>query len=178
MRYAALLRGINVGGNKKVSMAELRDFTATLGLEDPRTLLQSGNLIFESTATATKLESMLEVETRKHVGVDTKYFVRTATEWWSAIDANPFPNQAKRDPSHLVVMFLRNTPTPSAVKALQAAIVGRETVRVVGRQAYLVYPNGIGESKLTVPLIEKVLGTSGTGRNWNTVGKIGALLAE
>lgn len=176
MRYAALLRGINVGGNKKVSMAELRDFAAKLGLDDPRTLLQSGNLVFGSKLSAQRLESTLEAETKKHFGLETRYLLRTADEWQAAIDANPFPNEAVRDPSHLVVMFLRDAPPPTDVKALQAAISGRETVRAVGKHAYLVYPAGIGESKLTLSLIEKVLRTTGTGRNWNTVMKVNALL--
>ena len=178
MRYAALLRGVNVGGNKKVSMAELRAFAATLGLGDPRTLLQSGNLIFASKTTAPKLESILETETRKHFGLETRYFLRTADEWQSTIDANPFRDAAARDPSHLVVLFLRDAPASKAVKALQAAIVGREMVRAVGREAFVVYPDGIGESKATLPMIEKALGTTGTGRNWNTVMKINALLVD
>jgi uncharacterized protein (DUF1697 family) len=173
-----LLRGVNVGGNKKVSMAELRAFAATLGLGDPRTLLQSGNLVFASRTTAPKLESILETETQKHFGLETRYFLRTADEWQSTIDANPFRDAAARDPSHLVVLFLRDAPASKAVNALQAAIVGRETVRAVGREAFVVYPDGIGESKATLPMIEKALGTTGTGRNWNTVMKINALLVD
>jgi uncharacterized protein (DUF1697 family) len=61
------------------------------------------------------------------------------------------------------------------VAALQAAVVGRETVRAAGRQAYIYYPDGIGDSKLTLNVIEKKLGSRGTGRNWNTVLKLGAL---
>lgn len=178
MRYAALLRGINVGGNKKVSMAELRDFAAVLGLDDPRTLLQSGNLVFASKSAARKLESVLETETKKRFGLETRYFLRTADEWKSAIDANPFRDAAASDPSHLVVVFLRDAPAAKNVKALQAAIVGRETVRAVGRHAYVIYPDGQGESKLTLPRIEKALGTTGTARNWNTVMKITGLLID
>ena len=178
MRYAALLRGINVGGNKKVSMAELRDFAATLGLDDPRTLLQSGNLVFASKTAAPKLESVLETETKKRFGLETRYFLRAADEWKSAVDANPFRDAAASDPSHLVVVFLRDAPAAKDVKALQAAIVGRETVRAVGRHAYVIYPDGQGESKLTLPMIEKALGTTGTGRNWNTVMKITGLLID
>ena len=178
MRYAALLRGINVGGNKTVSMAELRDFAARLGLDDPRTLLNSGNLVFASRTAAQKLESVLETETKKRFGLETRYFLRTADEWKSAVDANPFRVAAASDPARLVVIFLRDAPAAKNVKALQAAIVGRETVRAVGRQAYVIYPDGSGESKLTLPLIEKALGTIGTGRNWNTVMKITGLLID
>jgi len=176
MRYAALLRGINVGGNKKVGMAELRALAATLGLDDPQTLLQSGNLVFGSKATAPKLEALLETETKKRLGVECRYVLRAAEEWRAAIDANPFPAMAVSDPSHLHVVFLRDAPAAKDVKALQASIVGRETVRAAGRQAYVVYPDGSGTSKLTLPVIEKAFGTTGTARNWNTVMKINGLL--
>jgi uncharacterized protein (DUF1697 family) len=175
MRYAALLRGVNVGG-KVVGTAELCDLAATLGLDDPRTLLQSGNLVFGSATKADELESLLETHTAKRLGVETRYLLRTADEWRVLITANPFPAAAKHDPARLVVVFLRAAPAPKDVAALQAAIIGRETVRAAGRQAYIMYPDGQGESKLTLPKIEKALGTVGTGRNWNTVLKIGALL--
>jgi len=175
MRYAALLRGINVGGNTKVSMAELCEFATTLGLDRPRTVLNSGNLVFAAKRSAPRLETILETQTKAHLGVDTKYFLRTSAEWQSAVDANPFPDAALHDPSHLVVVFLRAAPVAQTVKALQAAIVGRESVRVVGREAYVTYPDGIGTSRLTLPVIANTLGTIGTGRNWNTVLKIGAL---
>ena len=72
-------------------------------------------------------------------------------------------------------MFLKDAPDREQVTALQKAITGREVVRAKGRHAYVVYPDGIGRSRLTSALIEKKLTTRGTGRNWNTVVKIGAL---
>jgi uncharacterized protein (DUF1697 family) len=86
-----------------------------------------------------------------------------------------FEAEAKSDPGHLVVMALKDAPAASAVKALQAAIKGREIVRAAGRHAYIVYPDGIGRSKLTNALIEKTLATRGTARNWNTVMKLAAM---
>ena len=74
------------------------------------------------------------------------------------------------------MMCLREAPDAAAVKALQAAIKGRETVRAKGKQAYFVYPDGQGTSKLTIAIIEKMLGTRGTARNWNTVLKLGQLV--
>jgi len=73
------------------------------------------------------------------------------------------------------VVVLKAAPTPAQVRALQAAIRGREVVRAHRRELYAVHPDGIGTSKLTLPLIEKHLGTRGTGRNWNTVLKMAAL---
>jgi len=157
-------------------MADLRQVLVDLGLEDPKTLLLSGNVVFGSPSQpAAKLERLLQDATAKHLGVTTDYFVRTAKEWNAIVDANPFPADAKRDPGHLVMMCLKDAPSPAAVKALQSAIRGREVVKAKGPQAYFVYPDGIGRSKLTIAMIERMLGTRGTARNWNTVVKLGAL---
>lgn len=174
--HVALLRGINVGGHKPVAMAELRDFLTQLGFADSRSLLQSGNLVFRSDArTGHKLEGLLEAEAQKRLALQTDFFVRTAREWAAVVAGNPFRRQAERDPGHLVVMFLRDEPEAKDVTALQAAISGPEVVRADGRHAYIAYPDGIGHSRLTHALIEKRLGIRGTGRNWNTVLKLGAL---
>jgi uncharacterized protein (DUF1697 family) len=174
--HIALLRGVNVGGNKKVAMADLRGLLTRLGFAEPRSLLQSGNLVFRGDGRpAADLERLLDAETEKQLGLKTEFFVRTAAEWRAVVAANPFPHEAVSDPGHLVVLFLKAAPDAASVAALQAAITGRETVRAVGRQAYIVYPDGIGDSRLTLTVIEKKLGTRGTGRNWNTVLKLGAL---
>jgi len=174
--YMALLRAINVGGTKPVAMADLRDLLTQLGMGDARSLLQSGNLVFRSSArSAASLERLLEAEAKKRLALETDFFVRSAKEWNVIVARNPFRREALRDPSHLVVMALKDAPDPKNVKALQAAITGPEVVRAVGRQAYIVYPDGIGHSRLTNAVIEKTLGTRGTGRNWNTVLKLDAL---
>ena len=174
--HVGLLRAINLGSHNKVAMKELCALLAKLGMHEPRSLLQSGNVVFGSVVKSTaQLESVLEAAVAKKLGVDTDFFVRTAKEWRAIIAGNPFPKQAKDDPGHLVVMCLKAAPGADAVTALQEAIVGREVVRGGGRHAYFVYPDGIGRSKLTIKLIEKKLGTSGTARNWNTVLKLGAL---
>jgi uncharacterized protein (DUF1697 family) len=175
--FVALLRGINVGGRKPVAMADLRNLLARLGFEDARSLLQSGNLVFRTNGkTGAQLERLLEAEAAKRLGLETSFLVRSASEWEAIVAHNPFPEEAKRDPAHLVAMVLKDAPKAGAVKALQAAITGREIVRAHGREAYLVYPDGIGPSKLTHALIEKTLGTRGTGRNWNTVLKLDVLV--
>jgi uncharacterized protein (DUF1697 family) len=177
--HIALLRAINVGGRNMVAMSDLRELLESLGFEGARSLLQSGNLIFQSDRrTGAKLERLLELETEKRFQVGVDYFVRTADEWETIIARNPFLDEAKRDPSHLVVVFLKKAPEAKDVKELQAAISGPETVRSDGRQLYVVYPAGIGESKLTNALIERKLGTRGTGRNWNTVLKLASLTQE
>jgi uncharacterized protein (DUF1697 family) len=175
--HIALLRGINVGGNKKVAMADLRDFLTALEFGEPRTLLQSGNVVFSSDKLAgADLERLLDVEVEKRLGLTTEFFVRTPDEWKAVIAANPFPDEAVNDPGHLIVFFMKKAPEAADVEALQAAIKGREIVRAVGRQAYFFYPDGQGDSKLTINVIERKLGSRGTGRNWNTVLKLGALV--
>ena len=176
--YIALLRGINVGGNKKVPMADLRDLLGLLGFGEPRSLLQSGNVVFRSDVRkAAQLEQVLETEVQKRFGLQSDVFVRDAVEWPALMDGNPFHDEATRDPGHLIVMFLRDAPDTKSQDALRASIVGRETFVVIGRHAYFVYPDGMGTSKLTGAIVEKKLGTRGTARNWNTVMKLGALVA-
>jgi uncharacterized protein (DUF1697 family) len=173
----ALLRGVNVGGHKQVAMADLRDLLAGLGFRDVQAVLQSGNLVFRSDGKAgAKLERLLEGEVRKRLGLETVFFVRSAAEWEDVVAQNPFRDEARRDPARLVALFLKEAPGGAAVKALQAAIVGREVMRAAGKQAYIVYPDGQGRSKLTNAVIEKHLGTRGTARNWNTVLRLAELV--
>ena len=174
--YIALLRAINLAGRNQVGMADLRDMLSRMGLANARSLLQSGNVLFESRPrTTSQLERLLEAELLKHLSVGTDFMVRTADELSEAVTANPFPKEAARDPGHLLLIFLKDAPSAAGVKALQSAILGREIVRADGRHAYIVYPDGVGRSRLSSALIEKKLGTRGTGRNWNTVLKLHAL---
>jgi len=177
--YVALLRAVNVGGRSPVSMAALREFAADLGFERPQTLLQSGNLVFGAPATKTSsLERLLEAEASTRLGLDTNIVVRSAAEWHLVIGRNPFPAEAETDPSHLLVMALKGPMKAGAVDALQASIKGRETVRGAGTHLYLVYPDGIGRSRLTAAVIERAVATTGTARNWNTVLKLETLAAS
>jgi uncharacterized protein (DUF1697 family) len=177
--YIALLRGINIAGHKMIAMADLRKLMARIGFENPQTLLQSGNLVFRGRVqSTTTLERLLEEEVKKHLSVETQFFVRTAKEWESVVARNPFPEEAKRDPGHLVVMFFKSAPDPTAVRSLQKAILGSEVIRAEGRQGYITYPDGIGRSRLTITVIESKLGTKGTGRNWNTVLKLAAMNSQ
>lgn len=177
--HIALLRGVNVGGHNLVAMSDLRDLLTQLGFFEARSVLQSGNLVFRSTArTNADLERLLEVQAEKRLDLHTDFLVRTAKEWKAVVARNPFPNEAERDPGHLVVLFLKSAPNVKDVEALQRAITGPEIVRADGRHAYIVYPAGIGRSRLTNTLIENKLGTRGTARNWNTVLKLAALAKD
>jgi len=173
--HIALLRGINVGGHRSIGMTDLRTFLAALGLEDARSLLQSGNLVFTSRVrTGAELERFLESEAHDRLSLEADFIVRTPDEWKSVIRQNPFRKEAERDPKHLVVMFLKDEPDVKDLVALQAEVRGPEVVRAKGKHAYIYYPNGQGRSKLTHAILEKRLGR-GTGRNWSTVLKLGVM---
>jgi len=175
--HIALVRGINVGGHRQVGMTDLRKFLTDLGFGDARSLLQSGNLVFESKVrTGAELERFLEAEAHDRLSLDVDFVVRTPEEWKSIIRQNPFRKEAERDPGHLVVMFLKAQPDTADIVALQGDIRGSEVVRAKGKQAYIYFPDGQGRSKLTHVILEKRLGR-GTGRNWNTVLKL-ALMAK
>ncbi len=173
----ALLRAVNVAGRNRVGMVDLRAMLDDLGFTDVRSLLQSGNLVFSAQRpnTTARIESLLEHAARKRLGVDAEFLVRTAAELRAVIAANPFPQEAETDPAHLVVTFLKEAPSPGKAAALQKAVTCRERVHVKGRHAYIVYPDGIGRSRLTAALIEGKLGVRGTSRNWNTVLKLGSI---
>lgn len=175
----ALLRAVNVGG-RSVPMAALRDMLAALKLDDPRTLLQSGNAVFalKAKTAAAALEKKLEAEAGRRFGMPIAFMLRTQAEWDALIAANPFPEAAKSDPARFVYMALKAAPAAAAIASLHDGYRGPETIHVAGRDAYFIYPDGQGKSRLTNALIERRLGVAGTARNWNTVLKLAALAAE
>ena len=165
--HIALLRGVNVGGKTEIAMADLRAMLADLGFADPRTLLQSGNAVFQSDKlTGADLECLLEVETEKRLGLKTDFFVRTPEEWREVIANNPFPDEAKSDPSHLVVVFLNKAPDGRGGAAGRHQGPGDRARRGPAGVHHLSGRDR--ESELTITVIEKKLGSRGTGRNWNT----------
>ncbi len=165
----ALLRGVNLNG-RKVVMSELRAVCEAAGCTKVRTLLASGNVVLESKLSGAKLEAKLEDAIADAFGMKTEVFVRSADEIDAVIAANPFPVFAKKDPSHLLVVFQRANLSAAEVKAVIAATKDTvEDAAVAGREVYITYPDGIGRSKLQLPL------PGGTARNWNTVTKLAAL---
>jgi uncharacterized protein (DUF1697 family) len=173
-RHIALLRAVNVGGTGKIRMADLKAMAEAMGFAEVQTLLQSGNLVFRPDA-ETDLEARIEAELARRFGLKSAVIVRTADQWSRLAEANPYPEAAAKDPSHLLVMPLKTPPKADAEAALQAAIRGAETARVIGQTAYFVYPDGMADTKLTPAVIERCLGAVGTARNWNTTTKLLAL---
>jgi uncharacterized protein (DUF1697 family) len=177
MDHVAFLRAVNVGG-RKILMADLQALFVKLGFEECKTLLNSGNILFKGDGRkGAELEAIFEAATEKRFRLVSTYLVRTRKEIQRAVESNPFPKEAAQNPSRFIVMFLKTAPKRAAVDALRAALKGPEIVEVVGKQAYIIYPAGIGTSKLGVAQIDRYLGAGGTGRNWNTVLKTQALLA-
>ena len=176
--YIGLLRGINLAGNQMVAMADLRDMVTRLGFSDVKTLLQSGNVVFRGAAKApAKLEAQLEAALEKRLGFHVEFHVRTADEWNAVIAGNPFRTEAQKDPGHLLVTCFKAPLDQANVKALQAAIAAMsapEVLKADGRHLYMVYPEGVGNSKVN-RIIDRTLGARGTARNWNTVQKLAAL---
>jgi uncharacterized protein (DUF1697 family) len=169
--YVALLRAVNVGGTAKAPAVSLKAIAEGLGLQDVQTLLQSGNLTFRAEDAADILEARLERAFACELGLNTHVMVRSAADWSALIAANPFKAQADGDPSHLLAMVMKDEPRPEGVKALQDH-PGPERIEVGDRVLYVVYPEGIGRSKLNAHSGWKKLGCPGTGRNWNTVLKL------
>ena len=175
--HIALLRGINVGKGKPVAMADLKAMMTELGFTGVSTLLRSGNIVFDAgRTTPDELEARLQQEAEARLGLRTQVFVRTAAQWADAIAHNPFPGEAAAEPSHLLLVALRQAPSPGDIEALQQAIPGRERIRSWERHAYVVYPDGIADSSLTPAIWSRHLGRdAGTARNWNTALKLLAL---
>lgn len=168
MRCIALWRGINVGKAKRLAMADLKAVLTELGASDVKTLLNSGNAVFD---TKHKLSAdKIRAAVRERLGVDAAVIVKTAAEW-AAIAAGHGIDGAD-DASRLLVAVTADAAALQAVAAL--ATQGDERVAVTPHAAYLWCAHGILESKAAVALL-KQLGEAGTTRNWATVGKLDAL---
>ena len=169
----SMLRGVNVGGHNKIKMDALRALYESLKLRDPRTYVQSGNVVFR-----TEERDMLVVTKRVQNGIERRFgfrpevIVRTASELRDAIARNPFAKRRGIDPSRLLVTFLARDPGPEARDRVLRVKTDPEELRIEGRELYIYYPNGMARPKLSWAAIEKTLKTSGTGRNWNTVTKL------
>jgi uncharacterized protein (DUF1697 family) len=159
-------------------MAALRGFMGDIGFHHTESVLQTGNLVFRAEIAedgGPEMERRLEREAEKRLGLKTDFFVRSAAEWRAIIAGNPFPEEAVRDPGRLVVMCLKHAPAAESFESLRAGITGPESVCGAGRNAYIYYPAGQGQSRFTTAVIDRTLNTRGTIRNWNTVLKLGAL---
>lgn len=162
--YVALLRSVNVIGHNKINMAALAAAASASGFSDVRTYIQSGNLLLRSEQDAESVAAALERVIAETFGLSVSALVRTAEEL-AAVAANPpFPTD---EGDRLYVTFLRDVPASAA--KLDPARSPPDRIEVRGREIYLLCPHGAGKSRYSLDYFERVLGTRGTARNWNTV---------
>lgn len=180
MRYVALLRGINVGGNKKVAMAELRALMTGLGHEEVVTVLQSGNAVFSSRRRGVAdIARELEGALAEQMHVECRVLVRTAAELSAVVDANPMAD-AIAEPARFHCCFLEKAPARDRVDGLLAeAATGAfdpDELAFGDGVLYAWYRAGVQDSKLA-KVLDRRLGVAVTARNWNTVTKLVELSA-
>ncbi|MBD0747913.1 DUF1697 domain-containing protein [Streptomyces sp. CBMA152] len=169
--YAALLRGINVGGAKKVPMAELRALLGELGHGAVRTYLNSGNAVFSSESDDTDaLAADLERAIAKHFGFEVACIVRTGSYLKAVLDACPFPAE-ELEGKQLHVTFFSGPAEPDRFEAIDPKAFAPEEFRLGDQVLYLYAPDGLGRSKLAEALSKpsRLKGIDATSRNWNTL---------
>jgi uncharacterized protein (DUF1697 family) len=176
VKWAAMLRGINLG-KRTLKKDELIAAAEALGYTGARTLLASGNLVFDAgSAKAEAIERDLHASVEKLHGLKADVFARTAKDLAAVIATNPFPEAARERPSHLLVLFLREAFPAELLERLAERHDGPERLKAAGRELYIDFPEGQGRSEL-VPVMGKLKFPLGTGRNWNTVTKLAEMLA-
>jgi uncharacterized protein (DUF1697 family) len=174
-RYAALLRGINVGSARQVGMPRLTEVLTARGHDNVRTHLRSGNVVLDSPLAEAELVADLEKAIEKEFGFAVPVVVRTGTELAAVIDGDPLSTVAT-DPAKYLVTFLPEPPARDKVDALPPVEGGGEYL-IRGRELYLWLPDGIANTPLAAWKWDRLLGVAGTGRNWNTVTRLGELTA-
>lgn len=175
--YVSLFRGINVGGNHQVSMADLKAVHEALGLQEVVTYIQSGNVVFHSAeADAPQLQRQIEAAFEQRFGFHSAVMLRTPSEFNEIVAKNPFQGQQDKETKWLAVLFLAARPIDGAQNALRTAYAGPEEFFISGQDMYIYYPDGMGRSKLSGSFLERKLKTVGTARNWNTVLRLQEML--
>ncbi len=175
-KVAVFLRAVNLPG-RRLLMTDFKTALATAGCRGAETVAAAGNAVVEAGAADVALEGAIEAELARTLHHSTEVFVRDGAEMAAIVARNPYSKMAVEDPSHLVVVFLRENPSEQAVQDLRDRIQGPEDVAAGPGCLYATYPDSIGKSKLTAGVIERALKLCGTARNWNTVRKMAALTA-
>jgi len=178
VKMVALLRGVNVGGNRKVPMPALCAAATRAGLERVASYINSGNLVFEAGKRAgSAVERLLEDAIEEQFGFRVEVIVRTAAQW-NSYSRPGFPDAANERPA-LLQFGLSKLPCKSELAAaLGARAMHGERIRVIGDAIWVDFPAGVGKSKLTPAVFDKAAGSTVTLRNWNTVLKLHQMLQE
>jgi uncharacterized protein (DUF1697 family) len=168
VRQVLLLRGVNVGAHNRIAMGELRQMLGANGLADPRTYLQSGNVVVGSDASPEELARECERRIGERFGLNIAVLARTRDELAEVVRCNPLADVAF-EPKRYQVSFCSAEPDPALVERLAALAVGRERFVAVGRELYAWHPDGVARSRLWAELAGRKLGFNATARNWATV---------
>jgi uncharacterized protein (DUF1697 family) len=169
----SMLRGVNVGAHNRIKMDALRALYEFLKLEEPRTYVQSGNVIFRCKeknlpALANKIQGAIEGE----FGFAPAVILRTADELRQALAVNPFAKRRDVEPGKLLITFFASEPAPEAQSVLSGLKDYPEELHLKGRELYIYFPNGAGKSKLPWASVERLFKVTGTARNLNSVTKM------
>ena len=171
--HLALLRGINVGGQKKVPMKELKTLLEEAGFERVQTYLQSGNVLFAHTETnSTLLAQQIEHLLFNHFGFSVSVIVKTPVELQAIVDQQPFNNLTSFPPDQPYVTFLNQAPTDENLQKANTFNFAPDEFMVLGTEVYLSCPNGYGQTKVTNNWLESKLKVTATTRNWKTVNEL------
>jgi len=168
----SLLRGVNLGGNKLVPMADLRTLCTGLRLRNVQTHLQSGNVVFHcNEANVTKVSERIAAAIERKFGFRVDVLTRTPADLEDVIARNPFARTKGIEPAKLLVHFLPRPLEKETREKLSQLNVGPEDIRLGNREFYVYFPEGQGRSRLQASL-DRVLNKASTARNWNTVTKL------
>lgn len=168
--YVSLLRGINVSGQKKIRMEDLRALYEDLGYGDVRSYIQSGNVVFTSgEKSAERLAASITGAIDQHYGFEVPVIIRTGKQMLAVSESNPYLERKGIDETKLHVCFLSGKANPAALKTIPTRDIHTEEITPAGKELYLHYPDGMGRSKLSNTYLERKLGLTATTRNWKTV---------
>jgi uncharacterized protein (DUF1697 family) len=174
--YVALLYSIGIRDGRRLIMADWRSMMEGLGLQVPRTLIATGNAIFQSRgATIRELELQLEDEFERRFGWRVDTIVRTAASFRKLAGGNPFPRESERDGARVCVRFMREQLDRDSVSALKTYLTQGERLKLVQGDLWVHFKKEPNRSRLMPILGSKRLGT-GTVRNWNTVRRLAEML--
>lgn len=167
--YIALFRGINVGGNNILPMKVLVEILAAMGYRNVKTYIQSGNVVFQTEMQdSKKIAKQIGLQVLEQFQFEPKVLILELADLQEAIKNNPFET---KEGKALHFSFLESKPEAPDLEGLAEIKSPTEEFKLIGRVFYLFAPDGIGRSKL-VAKVERSLGVSATGRNWNTVSKL------
>jgi len=171
--YIAILRGINVSGQKKIKMADLKVHLEELNFRNLVTYIQSGNIIFNCDKTSIKnLESEIEKKISEKYGFQVPTLVKTPDEIHYVLNNNPFLSDQNKDPNRIYVTFLSEPPASIYIEKLADIDYSPEEFILDGKNIYFFSPHGYGRAKMNNNFFENKLKVHATTRNWKTVNKL------